>query len=89
MDRPVIVVSSQIQHRPRLYKCVLAEELGHHFTGAVGTLHCYGDYSRYIQRNKLEQRALFFQVTQGMVQFRLYLSASTGEALWDKNCLTA
>ncbi len=58
MDRPVIVVSSRIVGHQRLYRCVLAEELGHHYTGAVGQIYCYSALERDMGRSRWEYRAL-------------------------------
>lgn len=57
--RPFIILDEGLHQRPRLQRCVLAEEMGHHLTMPVSTF-CVAhfSYSRAIAISKDEARAL-------------------------------
>ncbi len=56
---PVIVLDSMLSARPRLLRCVLAEELGHHFTvPATDTFKLRFSYSDGVMRGRDEARAM-------------------------------
>lgn len=56
---PVIVLDASLPAKPRLLRCVLAEELGHHFTvPAANSLKIYFSYSDGIARGRDEVKAM-------------------------------
>lgn len=56
---PVIWLDKSLEHHPRLLRCVMAEELGHHFT-TTGNCLCrtYFNYRDRLAVSKAEYRAL-------------------------------
>ncbi len=58
-DGPVILLDKRLLKHPRLYKCVLAEEIGHYFTAPVSNLLVvHTSYNREIAMSADERRAL-------------------------------
>lgn len=57
--RPVITLAPELEHREALMRCVLAEELGHHFTCAGEYLVSpYRSYMGRVLLSRVEKRAL-------------------------------
>jgi Zn-dependent peptidase ImmA (M78 family) len=57
---PVILLSNKIKFNTTLLRVILAEELGHHFTGAVISSSCSNITSQEQLRNRIEQKALWW-----------------------------
>lgn len=57
--QPVIGLDKSLKNEPRLLRCVMAEELGHHFTTSTKCLHnvCF-NYSDRLAISRVEYRAL-------------------------------
>jgi Zn-dependent peptidase ImmA (M78 family) len=56
---PLIILDSSLLHRRRLHKCVLAEEVGHHFTTARSNLLvAHTSYRLEVEMGRDERRAL-------------------------------
>lgn len=56
---PAIGIAKRIEHNQTLLRCVLAEELGHHFTSVGNHLpkECY-NYADRLMINKIEYKAM-------------------------------
>jgi Zn-dependent peptidase ImmA (M78 family) len=58
---PLILLSSRLRHDPPLYRCVFAEELGHHFTSCGDSLpHKHYRYHDRLNITRVEHRALLW-----------------------------
>lgn len=62
---PVIGISNSIQNDPVRFRCILAEELGHHFTSAgVASPQSHYRYRDRLQVSRTEHRALLWAATK-------------------------
>lgn len=59
IEKACIVLDNHLDRSPRLFKCVLAEEIGHYFTAPRGDLLLpYFSYSNHLLLSKDEYKAL-------------------------------
>ena len=61
---PVILLSKLLKKNRLLLRVILAEELGHHFTGAVISGACSNITSTQQLKNKIEKKALWWAACQ-------------------------
>lgn len=61
LDRPAIGLHNELNTNERLLRCVLAEEIGHHFTGTGRYLVAYNNNQR-LYLDRLEYRAVAWAV---------------------------
>ncbi len=81
---PVIWLDKSLEYHPRLLRCVMAEELGHHFTLDRDCLCCtYFNYRDRLAISKAEHRALRWAAEYLIPQKQLKRALKTGhDTLW-------
>lgn len=65
-DPPVIVIHKKNRHHRRLLRCILAEELGHHYTSA-GNLMAFARSTAYRHQVMKQERAALWWATRRLI----------------------
>jgi Zn-dependent peptidase ImmA (M78 family) len=76
-DPPVILLHKKTEHRRRLLRCVLAEELGHHFTTAFDLIAFARSNKAYMAR-KYEKKAILWAVEYLIPLDKLVAAVNSG-----------
>lgn len=76
-DPPVILLDKKIEHQRRLLRCVLAEELGHHFTTGFDLIAFTRSNKAYIAE-KYEKLALYWAVEYLIPFYELIDAVNSG-----------
>jgi len=77
---PIIVLHRNLPFYSPLTRCVLAEELGHHFTMTGDAIHQHRKYGDIIHIGKIEKAALRWAGHQLVKDPDLYRALKTGQA---------
>lgn len=77
--RPIIILDDDLHHRPRLKRCVLAEEIGHHLTAPTTSFYvAHISYSLSVDISRDEARALRWAANHLIPTKRLAEAAERG-----------